>query len=182
MVKIWLEGLVPLAMISTVAPSTVGSPITVLGELNSLPTALTFLLVTSTPGSGSLTEKLFPKMVWSAVYASVPRSAPSATATTIPFTSRFVIVRLPLPRCPKRLQARGPDTVGSRLVFSHVLCCQGFSGVKSREKALTSSGERAGRRMPAKSSPTCVGRGQPNDGFGRGNRPVTGFETPPRML
>ena len=62
-VNVWAVGVVPLAMISIVAPLFTGSPTTVLGDASSLPTMTMVRRAASTPGTGSFTTKDLPRIV-----------------------------------------------------------------------------------------------------------------------
>src|SRR5439155_12950677 len=87
-VKVWSVGLVPLAMISTVAPLVSGLPTTESSLAVSFPSTPTLRLDGSTPGFGSFTRKVFPSTFWStaaagdATRADRPATTVSSSATT----------------------------------------------------------------------------------------------------
>jgi hypothetical protein len=81
-VNVWVVEVAPLAITSTVAPLTIGSPTTVFGDSSSRPVTSILRSDGSTPGSGSFTLKDFPRIVWSAERAGKGLQPDSTTAAT----------------------------------------------------------------------------------------------------
>lgn len=105
----WLLEFAPLANTSRMAPPAlpicVGSPTRLFGLFFSLPLALTFRLVGSTPGFASFTVSDLPRMVCS---AANPRPAAHATAAAVDSSARTWRIS-----CPPSSAA--PGTSSARL-------------------------------------------------------------------
>src|SRR5262245_41452704 len=154
MVNTWLPEFAPLARISMIAPpAELGLPSRLSSGVGSLPRTTILRFVGSTPCTGSLTRKLLPRMVWSAVYASVPATTQKVTATPI-FLVKFFIYSLLAPvgavaaaPDPDKAGVLPPDVVPIRHICFY--CAVNTLCDRNRAETLFST-EVAGRFAPGK--------------------------------